>query len=167
MSMVESTATATLFFGVCVKLRSLYIACKAWDEVEPAYLAINLIRLRRRRGTLAFDDARRSAIEGVPDEVWAAVKADLLDEAFQRRAVEFVRSYHGEASPYNYDDDEDDLLEMEHLDTCPECLRATQEGAMGNVFDLLNDCCKVSPSAKIFCPQGRLMAGFHRRFMSS
>jgi hypothetical protein len=98
------TSSATLFFGVCVKVLPLVVAAGAWPKIEPVFLAIDLIRTRRRRGDLRVDaPPGRATVADVPEEIWETVRLEVSSEGFVAEATDTVRSYH-----YGYDDDSDD-----------------------------------------------------------
>ncbi|CDR36954.1 RHTO0S02e08988g2_1 [Rhodotorula toruloides] len=89
------TSSATLFYGVCVKAMSLLVAARAWPDIEPVYLAVDLIRARRRRGDLRVEvSAGTKTVADLPDEIWEAVKVELSSDIFVEAADSFVRSYH-------------------------------------------------------------------------
>ncbi|EGU12602.1 Epiglycanin [Rhodotorula toruloides ATCC 204091] len=119
------TSSATLFFGVCVKILPLIVAARAWPEIEPVYLAIDLIRARRRRGNLRVDLLPGGAtIADLPDEIWESVKDELSSGIFDDEGTSLLRCYHGDEEDCGCTRclaDTDESPDLWHLDECQWC----------------------------------------------
>ncbi|GAA6008156.1 uncharacterized protein JCM10292_001864 [Rhodotorula paludigena] len=77
MGGAEADSGARLIFGVPVSTVELYCAAKAWDEVEGAFRALDVIEHVRRQGTLLAADA----LVLCPPEIWDRVRGELLTVA--------------------------------------------------------------------------------------
>ncbi|GAA5992250.1 hypothetical protein JCM5350_006323 [Sporobolomyces pararoseus] len=75
-----SSAHSTLFYGVFVKSYSLCFAAEAFSSTKNSLLAIDIIRNRRKRGTLSVGTPRK-ALTKIPEEVWQIVKEQIIESA--------------------------------------------------------------------------------------
>lgn len=136
------TSSATLFFGVCVKVLPLVVAAGAWRKIEPVLLAIDLIRARRRRGDLRVDaPPGRATVADLPEEIWEAIKLSASRDVFSSEATRFVRLHHHWSG-----DDLDDQwwdpkaqrprpLDVWHLERCDCCMESfLYDGAADELF---------------------------------
>lgn len=71
------TTEAIVFYGNFFTNRSLLIASLSFKKVLPSLIAIDLIRLRRRQGTLAINTSAQHIME-VPDEIWQLIQGALV-----------------------------------------------------------------------------------------
>lgn len=138
-------ASATLFFGTFIRLRSLVCAARAWQARD--IRATDMILRRRGRGTLRVDStAGRTTCANLPTEIWHAVMRELLDHAVQAEVGEVVSSVH--YSELNEEQRADKHLELpttlSHLDDCAYCWEAYQNSSMFKVNEVLRSEREVS-----------------------
>lgn len=89
-----AAADAYLFYGLFVTLPSLLIAANAHGS--PSLLALNLISLRARRGSLTTV-GEGGAVSRIPLELWLLIRAELEDIVWIEAENELIRSmYHSE-----------------------------------------------------------------------
>ncbi|GAA5827632.1 hypothetical protein JCM11251_001763 [Rhodosporidiobolus azoricus] len=67
---------ATVFYGLFVRAVDLVHAADAWEWLEPTFRVIDLVELRKTRGTLATDGLSR--VCDVTSEVWNMMKEELV-----------------------------------------------------------------------------------------
>lgn len=65
---------ANVFYGLFVRAVDLVHAGLAWKELEPVYLALDMISAKRKSGQLSVEGAAR--IQDVSQEVWEMVKQE-------------------------------------------------------------------------------------------
>ncbi|GAA5905130.1 hypothetical protein JCM6882_000388 [Rhodosporidiobolus microsporus] len=109
---------ATIFYGLFVRSRDLCAASDAWPRLKPAFLGIDLILLRRSKGTLETEEGGARLSE-VPGEVWAIVKRELID-------VELAQA----------------AQEMAAVTLCPECEAQGREPKDLDALLKCPDCCE-------------------------
>ncbi|KAK4701705.1 hypothetical protein P7C70_g4521, partial [Phenoliferia sp. Uapishka_3] len=71
------TAETSIFYGVFVRAWTLIRAAKAYPRLAEPLLALDLIALRRRRGTLSSGFENGAGAERMPNEVWDLVRREL------------------------------------------------------------------------------------------
>lgn len=67
---------AALGYGLFVRTASLLAAADAHTKVEPTRRFVELVKLRRERGTL---QAEGGGVERLPSEVWGMVLQEVID----------------------------------------------------------------------------------------
>ncbi|GAA6039941.1 hypothetical protein JCM8097_002630 [Rhodosporidiobolus ruineniae] len=125
-------SSATLFYGTFVKAIPLYVAAGAWDRAKPVLLALDLISLRRRNGTLRVKKRRegKAGAQDVPIEVWELVKQEVVDLEIPRSEDRLARPYEFERSFEYYDMLEDTPPPICRFPFHCEC----DDGMCGDVF---------------------------------
>ncbi|GAA5905152.1 hypothetical protein JCM6882_000394 [Rhodosporidiobolus microsporus] len=83
---------ASIFYGLFVTGCDVCAASDAWKRLKPAFLAVDLIVLRRSKGTLKTEEGGARLSE-VPDEVWTMVKHELAGVEVARAAREIAMSF--------------------------------------------------------------------------
>ncbi|BGP03412.1 hypothetical protein RTG_02670 [Rhodotorula toruloides ATCC 204091] len=114
-------ATATLFFGVFVSLRSLVCAARAWRSSD--IWTVDWICEKKAGGSFATGESEgRTTCDDLPVEIWQMIKRELLLQAYDRLVARFV-SFHHERGRLNGDEDGHlgGDITLKHLDTCPCC----------------------------------------------
>ncbi|GAA5885091.1 hypothetical protein JCM6882_007224 [Rhodosporidiobolus microsporus] len=90
--------SATLSYGILVRTISLCLAAEQWAAVFPGLAAVELIKLRRRKGTLATRTSEggvgTGAVSRVPEEVWDLVKGELVRVVTEEVERHFVLQAH-------------------------------------------------------------------------
>lgn len=141
-TVMSTFSSATLFFGVCINVMTLAFAGRAWTRVEPVFLAIDLIRARRRRGNLRVIDAPagHTTVADLPDEVWALIKAEVTAPSYDAEVESFVAEWHETDQSLFPDEDDPEYVEpktIEHFRACASCFHAIQE--RGGVDEFLEE----------------------------
>ncbi|BGO97168.1 hypothetical protein RTBOTA2_002057 [Rhodotorula toruloides] len=114
---MNATATATLWFGACIRLRSLCVVGLAFTRVKHAWRAVDMIRKRRTNATLRTTVATgQTAVTSIPDEVWVAIKDELFADVYAQAVHDFVAGCHSGLSGRR------GRRTLDHLDNCEECL---------------------------------------------
>jgi hypothetical protein len=72
------TSTATLLYGLWVTTASLAFAAAAHHRTRSPFLAIDLILLRRRSGSLKGGSEGAKALVMMPPEVWEQFKQKMI-----------------------------------------------------------------------------------------
>jgi len=72
------TSTATLLYGLWVTTASLAFAATAHHRTRSPFLAIDLILLRRRSGSLKVGSEGAKALVMIPPEVWEHIKQQMI-----------------------------------------------------------------------------------------
>jgi len=92
------TAVSTLAYGLTVRAVYLVTASKAWPSLVKTFDFINLVLLRRRRGTLTDTLSITSRGRGggliakVPTEVWEKIRKMVVDSELQEAEEDFLSS---------------------------------------------------------------------------
>ncbi|GAA5849857.1 hypothetical protein JCM9279_002441 [Rhodotorula babjevae] len=91
--MTESNAY--LAYGIMVTTESLLYAVATWPFLEGPFAFLDLVALRKRRGTLAVRQPRPSGqgVQAVPLEVWEMVRHKLVDVELRAAEVRLVDSF--------------------------------------------------------------------------
>jgi len=87
------TATASVFYGLHVRVADVVTAAKAYRLVKHAVRALNRITIRRSRGTLGTRSRERNAVTLVSCEVWDLVRFFAICIALadgRRDALEWI-----------------------------------------------------------------------------
>lgn len=71
------TSITTFAYGLTVQGTGLITASRAWPSLEPIFQFIDLVQLRKRRGTLRTR-ARSGCMERAPLEVWQEIRNYLV-----------------------------------------------------------------------------------------
>ncbi|GJN88017.1 hypothetical protein Rhopal_000973-T1 [Rhodotorula paludigena] len=82
------SSDSTLFFGVFVEAVPLMLAAEAWQTVKPAFLALDMLAARRRKGKLSSTSTGTSFV-ALPAEVLDVIKQEL-----SRLEMTIVVGYH-------------------------------------------------------------------------
>ncbi|BGP37386.1 hypothetical protein JCM10450v2_001295 [Rhodotorula kratochvilovae] len=75
-------AIAFLAYGVTVTTESLLCAVTAWPRLQGPFLFLDLVKLRRDKGTICsvqLPALRTSVLGDIPSEVWDVVRHKLVD----------------------------------------------------------------------------------------
>ncbi len=75
---MATTASASLFFGLHVRVADTVAAGKAFDAIKPTLLGLDLIDHRRAAGSLARANRPAAAITRVPVEVWDSIRKEVI-----------------------------------------------------------------------------------------
>ncbi|BGP19013.1 hypothetical protein JCM10213_009278 [Rhodosporidiobolus nylandii] len=118
------TSDASLFWGKFVNTADLCVAGKAWVAAQPAFLALNLAALRRRKGGLEVSSTSRLA--ALPVEVWDEVKHQLLLLCAAEAEDSLVRIFSACAARSTASSDADEssseeLRSFYHFSNCEGC----------------------------------------------
>jgi hypothetical protein len=81
--------TAELFFGLFVRSADLLIAALAWKDLEPTFLAVDMICSKRGSQTLRVEG--HSRVADVPGEVWDAIEDELVCIAVEEEGRELSK----------------------------------------------------------------------------
>lgn len=84
-------AASYFFYGAFITLPSLLIAANAHHKLYPTLLALDLISLRTKRGTLATTDGK-TAITRVAYEIWYLVRKELENTEWVEAEADLVVS---------------------------------------------------------------------------
>ncbi|GAA5827649.1 hypothetical protein JCM11251_001769 [Rhodosporidiobolus azoricus] len=106
---------ATVFYGLFVRGADLVYAADAWDKLEPTLRGIDLVELRRMKGTL--ETAEPSSIADMPAEVWKMVKEELV-------SLEVARARMSVSRQLRCDDcvlEGRELASLYDVNACAEC----------------------------------------------
>ncbi|GAA5985652.1 hypothetical protein JCM11641_001463 [Rhodosporidiobolus odoratus] len=74
-------SSATLFYGTSGKTFLLFLAADAWPQVKPVFLALDLIAMRKRKGTLRWHKEvsdKTATIAHLPAEIWELALSELF-----------------------------------------------------------------------------------------
>ncbi|BGP37411.1 hypothetical protein JCM10449v2_001317 [Rhodotorula kratochvilovae] len=119
-------SNAQLFFGLYVEATSLVVGARAWSNIKPTLLAIDLICARRRSETLETT-AAGTGVKSLPEEVWDIVKGFVGPAAYVLAAHSLVMDYH---DAHDSDDGEENddrwgerLYELRHMYHCESCVQ--------------------------------------------
>lgn len=124
-----------LVYAMPVHKLSLLVAARAWPLVKRAYLFIDLIIARRRKGQLGVETSgsTRRRLPDIPDEIWFAVKQFAAIELFLEEQDRFVFGFHGGSDDGLWDELADPegfdfidrigraRLDFGHLGDCHNC----------------------------------------------
>ncbi|BGP18999.1 hypothetical protein JCM10213_009292 [Rhodosporidiobolus nylandii] len=114
---------STLYYGVNLRTLTLCLAAKEWAQLAPVFEAVDLIALRKRRGTLQVQDGG-GTVTKVPFEVWEAIKGELNRLVVEEVEDEVVRHMHENAASLGDDSAPPappDVFSMEHYWHCLVC----------------------------------------------
>lgn len=90
-------AASTLFYGITVNAIELCTAAQGYLRVEPALLAVDLIRARRRDGLLKTDSPPHTGgVRAIPVELWDSIRDMIVDQSFVDHCEITARSYDDE-----------------------------------------------------------------------
>ncbi|TNY23328.1 hypothetical protein DMC30DRAFT_414200 [Rhodotorula diobovata] len=96
-------AAATLFYGITVNAIELCTAALGYLRVQPALLAVDLIRARRRDGLLKTDSPPHTGgVRGIPVDLWGSIRGPIVGQSFVDECEITARSFVDE---YWEDDD--------------------------------------------------------------
>lgn len=82
----------SVLYGATVRTYDLVGAGLAYAQLEPVYRAMELVSLRRQKGTLVTADGTAGAVGRVPDEVWGMIKKWIARFAVQDARVELMEA---------------------------------------------------------------------------
>ncbi|GAA5929069.1 hypothetical protein JCM3775_006726 [Rhodotorula graminis] len=86
---------AYVAYGITVTTESLLYAVAAWPKLQGPFAFLDLVALRKRKGTLVATNARgapRSPVEAIPIEVWDVVRHKVVDLELRAAEIEHVDS---------------------------------------------------------------------------
>ncbi|GAA5885135.1 hypothetical protein JCM6882_007245 [Rhodosporidiobolus microsporus] len=123
---------AAIGYGLFVRTASLLAAADAHAEVEPVRRFVELVKLRRARGTLrAGEEGEGTAVLRLPSELWEMILQEAIDEevvdATKRLAANVLRSpclvntEVKEQMPYKWPAQWDAAVQEATHDACSEC----------------------------------------------
>ncbi|GAA6034979.1 hypothetical protein JCM8097_002125 [Rhodosporidiobolus ruineniae] len=145
-------ASASVFYGLFVQTAYLCGAAQVWEGVEPALRALDLIKLRRRKGTLDVDSTSRISIAGLPEEVLDLVAAWLGADALLDGENFLVDEVHGDTSAIDSDYDDEGMpvrRTFTHLHLCHWCLQGYfARGALYGILKVHKE--SIPPFLKFF-----------------
>lgn len=123
-------ATASLFYGIFVRLRSL--VCAAHALCSGPWTVDWILRLRRTGTLQVAPGAGRTTVADLPDELWDMIRAQLLLYVYDDAVAEFgVEHERGRVRGYS-DESLESPVTLSHLDGCNQCW----EGAETEFADL-------------------------------
>jgi len=94
--MVKVIASASIFYGLTVSAADLVAAAWAYEQLEPALRALNMIEARASQGILQIGPSGR-AVGRVPSEIWALIGARAVEREVERARVGMVAELYGHA----------------------------------------------------------------------
>ncbi|BGP37392.1 hypothetical protein JCM10450v2_001301 [Rhodotorula kratochvilovae] len=115
--MAESNAF--LAYGITVATESLLYAVAAWPKLQGPFAFLDLVQLRRNKGTLRATQFQRdlhSVVERVPSEVWDVVRHKVVDLELREADVAHVQSLLCDECAQDHD--ADPLLWAEAIANC-------------------------------------------------
>lgn len=139
-------ASATLFYGVCIKTHSLQVAARAWPTLKRTLEVIDLLLARKRKGYLRVcNPAGAASIADLTNEVWELIRLHTCDAIIEQSCRELVGGCHYAASGDLIDSSQP--VAMHHLRSCEDCYDFL-------VFDkrldeFLSNCMPVRPDVRL------------------
>ena len=104
-------ASAALFYGVYIETAYLCFASDAYQAEKDSLLAIDLIRLRRRKDALSTTTANKS-ITKVPGEVWEMIKLQIISDGMDESEESEIDQFFHLADSANEAEESDDELDQ-------------------------------------------------------
>ena len=103
-------ASAALFYGVYIESAYLCFASDAYQAEKKSLLAIDLIRLRRRKGNLSTTEGHVSVMK-VPEEVWEMIKSQVIRVGMKESEESEIDQFFHLADSANEAEESDDGLD--------------------------------------------------------